>query len=172
MKRRALFLAIFACATGTLARAHPIHTSLAEADFRPESGRLEIALRLFSDDAEAALSARAGKRVWLATTPAATLDPLLLALVRASFTVKPQAGAMPPLTLLGHELKDGDQHLWLYLVCSLPGGLDGAKISDRMLRELFSDQVNSIRLRDRSVTPVRQTTLVFADDREQTVAFR
>lgn len=170
MIRRALLLAaVFAA--GTLARAHPIHASYAEVDFRPDPARLEIALRLFSDDAETALSARAGKKIDLETTPTRELDTLLLALGQTSLVVRTKAGAAQPLSPVGHELKDGGQHLWLYFTCPLPGGIAGTRLANRLLRDTFSDQLNSIRVRDHSVSPSRSVTLLFTDDREQVVAF-
>jgi hypothetical protein len=168
--RRLLFL-IGGLLAGPALSAHPIHASLAEADFNPKTGQLEIALRLFSDDAETALSAQAGKKVRLESTSAAELDRLLLAHVRGAFVVKSKAGAPQTLTWVGRELKDGDQHLWIYFTCPLPGGVAGAVVADRVLRDAFPDQLNSVRIRDQSVTPARQVTLLFANDREQTVVF-
>jgi len=151
------------------ARAHPVHTSYAEADYRPASGKLEIAWRLFTDDAEAALSRRAGRTLILARTPAAELDALLLAYVQSTFAVKTPAGVPVTLTWVGRELADAGQHLWLYFECPLPGGPERARLSSRGLREVFSDQINSVRVRDHSATPARQATLLFLNDAEQTV---
>ena len=169
--RRALLIAV-TLAAGAYAHGHPIHLSYAEADYRPESGRLEIALRLFSDDAEAALSARAGKKITLESTAANELDRLLLMLVRTEFVVKSNTGAVQLLTWVGRELKDGDQHLWIYLTCPLPGGADGARVADRVLRNTFPDQLNSVRIRDRSTSPAKQATLLFPNDLEQVIGFR
>lgn len=169
MIRRALLL-VAGFAALTVARAHPIHASYAEADFRPDSGRLEIAVRLFSDDAETALSARAGRKVSLETTPARELEPLLLALGQSAFVVKTPAGVAQRLTAIGHEVKERGQHLWIYFTCPLPGGIVGARLANNFLRDTFSDQLNSIRIRDHSAAPARQSTLLFTDNREQ-VAF-
>ena len=49
--------------------AHPIHTSVAEADYNGASGALEVSLRVFIDDFEAALSVHARKRLSLEKTP-------------------------------------------------------------------------------------------------------
>lgn len=169
MRRVLLFAA--ALVAGAAARAHPIHASSAEVDYRVAPARLEIALRLFSDDAEVALTAQAGKKILLESTPARELDALLLALVRKTFVVKSSAGAPQTLAWVGREVKDGGQHLWIFLTCPLPDGSVGARFTNRVLRDVFSDQLNSIRLRDYSVTPTRQATLLFVDEREQTVAF-
>jgi hypothetical protein len=151
--------------------AHPIHTSYAEADYRPASGKLEIAWRLFTDDAETALSRRAGRTLSFAATPAAELDALLLAYVRATLAIKTPAGAAVALTWVGREIADAGQHVWIYVECTLPGGPERARLANRGLREVFSDQINSVRVRDHSTTPARQATLLFLNDAEQTVTF-
>lgn len=170
MIRHALLLAA-GLAAGTLAQAHPIHASYAELDFRLDPARVEIALRLFSDDAESALSARAGKRINVETTPKRELDALLLTLGQTSLVVRTKAGAAQSLSLVGHELKDGGQHLWLYFTCPMPGGIAGARLAQRLPRETFSDQLNSIRVCDHSISPSRSVTLLFTDGREQVVTF-
>jgi hypothetical protein len=167
----ALLLALCAGAGASRLEAHAFHTSLTEADYRPASGKLEIALRLFTDDAEAALSRRAGRPVKLSAQPALEIDALLEAYVRSAFGVKAPDGTVPRLTWIGRELTDGGQHLWVYFECALPGGIERARLVNRVLRETFSDQINSIRVRDHGTTPARQVTLLFTGDGEQTVAF-
>jgi hypothetical protein len=152
--------------------AHPIRTSYAEADYRPESGHLEIAIRLFTDDTEVALSQRAGQKIAFGVTPARELGTLLLAYVRPHFTVTARDGTAAPLTWIGRELKDQGQHLWLYVQCPLPDGVAGARFRDRLLREAFPDQINSVRVRDHGPAPPAQVTLLFVRDDEQTVVFR
>lgn len=170
MIRRVLFFAA-ALATGPFVQAHPLHAAYAEADFRPASGELEIALRLFTDDAETALSARAGRKIVVGSAASAELDAQLFALIRAAFVVKSNHGAIQPLVWRGRELKDGDRHLWIFLTCPLPGGPGGALFSNRVLRDTFSDQLNSVLVRDHATSPMRQVTLLFVTDREQRVKF-
>jgi hypothetical protein len=157
--------------------AHPIHTSYTEAEYRPGAEKLELAVRLFTDDIEAALSRRAGKPVSFAKTPPAAIDAALLAYLRETLLVKSLNGTAQPLAWVGREFKEADQHLWVYLECPLPGGVEGARVRHRVLREIFSDQINSIRLREghpeaESQRTPRQTTLLFTQDTEQRVTFR
>lgn len=154
----------------SLLHAHPIHTSYAEVDYRAGPERLEVAIRVFTDDMEAVLSKQTGHKITVATTPRAELDALLLAYVRERFAVKTRAGAAQTLTWVGRELKDGDQQLWIYVECPLAGGVTGARFSHRLLREAFSDQINSVVVRDHGSTPVRAVTLLFTDAKEQVVA--
>ena len=168
---RALSFPITALLFAVSALAHPIHSSYTEADYRPDTNRLEFAIRLFTDDAETALSQHAGKKVTVDATPRKELDALVFAYVRARFTIKTRDGTDAALTWVGRELKDSDQHLWVYVQCTVPGGLAGARVRDRLLRETFSDQINSVRVRDHATTPARQVTLLFTNDAEQVVVF-
>lgn len=154
-----LLLALIAFAP--LASAHPIHTSYAEADFRPETSKLEVALRVYPDDLETALTARAGKKITLEHTPPPAFDVLLLAYLRATFLLRAADGTMPTLHLVGRELKDRDQHLWIYFECALPGGLSGVRLSHRVLRDAFPEQLNALR------PGKTATTLLFLNDTEK-----
>lgn len=155
-------------ALATAAAAHPIHTSFAEADYNRVTQRLEVALRVFADDFETALSLRAGKKISLEKTPAAELDALMQACLAEQFLVRPADGAPAGFTWVGRELKDAQNELWLYFEFPLPGGAEGSRFRHRVLCELFSDQLNSVRVRDGE----RQVTLVFLPgEGEKTVRF-
>lgn len=152
----------------TPASAHPIHTSTAEADYNRESKQLEIALRVFADDFEAALGDLAGKKISLEKTPRVELDALTRAYLIEHFIVKALDGTLASQRLIGRELKDAANELWLYFEIALPGGVDGARLDYTVLRERFPDQLNSLRVRDGP----RQATLVFLPKQaEQTVRF-
>ncbi len=143
------------------ARAHPIRTSFAEADYRPESKKLEVALRVFPDDLETALSAHAGRPISLARTAPPAFDLALLAYLRATFLLRAADDSVPVLHLVGRELKDNDQHLWIFFECQIPGGLAGARLSHRVLREAFPEQLNALRLGQKG------KTLLFLNNTEQ-----
>ena len=162
-----LLLAFFlTCSLASIAAAHPIHTSYAEADFRPATNKLEVALRVYPDDLEAALTARVGTPVSVSKTPAVEFDALLLAYLRATFLVRAADGTTLTLHLLGRALKDRDQHLWIYLECALPDGLTGVRLSHRVLRDTFPGQLNALRLR----TTAGARTILFLDGVEKTLA--
>lgn len=165
---RAAFLFAFTLIAPAL--AHPFHASVAEVDYRRETGKLEIAIRMFTDDAETMLTKRAGKKITFTHTPAAELDALLLAAVRESFTVRAPDGAPKALTWVGRELRDREQHVWVYVECTLPDGIAGAQLAHRLLHDTFSDQLNSIKLRDRG-PPLRQVTLFFQAHTKPAVVF-
>ena len=172
----ARLLALLLSFLAPAARAHAIHSSLAEADWRAETGQLEIAVRVFADDLEAALSLRANRQISLEATPAKEFDALAEACLRATFTVR-SAKAKPaefaPLTWIGREVKDDE--VWLYFSFPLPSGVEGARLAHALLREVHEDQLNSVRVTAHPApgekTPSRKTTLTFLRDGEQTVRF-
>lgn len=166
--RRACGLAVALLLAATAGRAHPIHASFAEADFNRDTGRLEVALRVFADDLEAALSARAGRPVSLERTPAAELDLLLRAYLASHFTVRAGDAPNPAQRWVGRELRDRENEVWLYFDLPLAAGPAGARLAHRLLTDQFADQVNSVRVRDGR----REVTLVFPPGQgEQVVVF-
>ncbi|MCX6952428.1 MAG: hypothetical protein NTV51_09720 [Verrucomicrobia bacterium] len=160
---------LFACVLlATPASAHPLHTSFAEADYNRTAKKLEVSLRVFADDFEAALGELAGQKISYEKTPRAELDPLIRAYLLANFTVKLRDGTLAPQHVIGHELKDAANEFWLYFELALPAGPEGVRLHSTLLRERFSDQLNSVRIRDGQ----RETTLVFLPKQdEQTIRF-
>ncbi len=141
----------------TVASAHPIHTSFAEADYNPTAKTLEVAVRVFADDLEAALAELAGKPVSFARTPPKEIDALARAYATAHFTVKTRDHKLASLRWVGRELHDAANEVWLYFEFDLPAGLDGVRLHHALLSDRFSDQLNSVRVRDRG----REITLTF-----------
>ena len=151
------------------ATAHPIHTSMAEADYNPTARTLEIALRVFIDDFEAVLTAREKRNISVERTPAAEFDALARVYLAEYFTVKAADGARVPLHWIGRESKEAANELWLFFEAPLPEGVEGCTIHHALLRDQFSNQINSVHVRDGS----RRTTLVFLPShREKRVRFR
>lgn len=141
--------------------AHPVHTSLAEADYNRATQKLEIALRVFADDFEEALSLRAKKKITLAHTPAAEFTALTQACLAETFLVRRADGTLAPHNWIGREYKDAANELWLFFEITLPStGLDGLLLRHAVLSTQFSDQLNSVLLRDGP----RSVTLAFLPD--------
>ncbi len=150
-------------------RAHPIHTSVAEADYNASNGNLEVALRVFIDDFEAAVSVHARRRVSLERSPAAEFDEAARAYFAEKFMVKTREGKVAPHRWVGREAKADANELWFYLEIPLPDGVEGARLHHNALGEQFPNQINSIRVRDAG----RQVTLMFLPRQtEKTVRFR
>jgi len=115
------------------ALAHRYHVSIAEAEFNETSQRLEIALNISARDAQEALPHH--------DDPGRPLSAYVSE--RWSFVSADGKGRDP--VWIGHEI-EGD-HLWLYFEVPMPGGLDGARIENRMFFELDPRQVNTVNFR-------------------------
>ncbi len=151
------------------ALAHPIHRSVAEADYNRTTHMLEVALRVFADDFEAALSARAKKKISLEKTPAEELETLARAYLTEKFTVRTADGHLATLRWVGRELKDAENELWFTFEVPLLGGVAGTRVRHAVLADHFRDQLNSVLVRDGP----RSVSLVFLPNHgEKTVRFR
>lgn len=137
--------AIFLFVALAAAPAHPFHVTMAEAEFNPESKKLEVSLRVYHPlDLEAALSRRAKEPVTLDGTP--EVDELIAAYLEEAFTVERPDGEMAKLEYVGKEVTL--KTAWLYFEVDLPGGPEGAAFRDRLLFEIEDDQANTIVFRE------------------------
>lgn len=147
-----LSLLVFAGLFGSAA-AHPFHVSIAEAEFKPQTGMLEVSLRVHPSDLETALRKQTREPVVLETSP--NVDEQILAYLRRAFVVKTAEGNAAEIRWIGKEVSV--KHAWLYFEIPLKDGLPGAEFSQRLFFELLPDQVNTINFRQGQ----RQATLHF-----------
>ncbi len=143
VSRLSCFVALFLGLTAAL-HAHALKLSVTEATYNRDTGRLELAVRLFADDLEEALTKDTGRRV--PVDKPELLTPAADAYLRKHFIVKSADGAPQQLVWSGVEVTA--THVWLYADVPLPGGLIGATFSVTFMHELFPDQLNSLQLRD------------------------
>ncbi|HEX8336095.1 MAG TPA: DUF6702 family protein [Pyrinomonadaceae bacterium] len=134
--------------------AHKYYTSLAQVEYNAEAGSVEVSLRVFADDLEAALTRRAGRKVSLDRTKDA--EALVLAYLRDTFEIRNRDGETKALKWVGMELRS--DIAWLYVEAEMPEGLAGARLRDHVLFELFEKQVNTVSVR----YPGAKADLVFA----------
>ena len=163
--RRALTLALAAAGTiavalaaATLcaprARAHKFHTSFTEASYNAEAGTLEVTLRTFPDDLEAAVRRRApsanSPAKDQAAPPAARdqkkeFEERVAAYVADTFQLTTAAGEPIKISWVGMDA--GVDSAWLYFEARLPAGVDGVQLRSRFLFDLFDDQINLVNLK-------------------------
>jgi len=139
----ALVALVCASAWPASAAAHKYYASLARAEYNEETKSVEVALRVFADDLELALTRRSGRRVYLDKTKDAA--DLALGYLRETFEVGGRDGRRVELRWVGMETQ-GDV-AWLYFEAPLPEGPSGATLRDRVLLELFRTQVNIVNLK-------------------------
>lgn len=155
----ALLALLALCAAAPRAGAHPYHVAFLEAEANPETGRLEVAMRVFPEDLERAAALRLGmERVSLEKTPDIG-DILSDYLARTILLRDPDAPEPDPddqsaddaperssVHWVGMEL--GVRHTWLYFEVELDSPeIEGLEISVRSMFEVEPTQVNAVRFR-------------------------
>ena len=164
--RRALAFTLAAAAALTVARggaaarapralAHKFHTSFTEASYNAEAGTLEVTLRTFPDDLEAAVRRRASRAPSAAKDRKKEFEERVAAYVAETFRVQTAGGEPVKISWVGMDA--GVDSAWLYFEAQLPAGTDGLRLSNRLLFDLFDDQINLVNLK----TKDRRTALRF-----------
>lgn len=122
---------------------HKLHLSVTQIEYNQKSQVAEIALRVFADDLENALSRHTKRSIKI--DPATDgkdkkLGAAVIAYLRGAFQLKTSTGRMVTLNWVRLEWQNDMQ--WLHVEGKLPGGLEGAQLRNKVFNELFEDQVN------------------------------
>jgi hypothetical protein len=124
-----------------------VHTAAVELELNQETRRVEVSLRLFLDDLEAALTARAGHVVRADRTSAREFATLATAYLAESVVLIDQEGKPARLEWIGREIKDAANEAWLFVQFTAPAQLEGCRLRVTLLRDQFNDQLTSVQLR-------------------------
>ena len=123
--------------------AHPSHTTVSEAEFNAETGRLEVALRLAPEDLEAVLSLRESRKLVLEREPHKELEKLCAAYLSETFRIEPKIE--DGLELVGLELEA--REVWLYFELPVSSPATEAVLVVEILMELHAQQLNTVYVR-------------------------
>ena len=126
------------------ATRHAYHSSILELKLNPEKKQVELALKVFTDDLEKALSQGQPKTVNLREVRALPLAELYLHQhLKLSL---PAAARQPrlPLDVQFIGLQPEKDAYWLYAKAPLPHPTTELLLHQDMLLELFSDQMNIV----------------------------
>ncbi len=121
------------------AEAHPIHTTLTVITYN--AGRVTLSVRAFADDFSSSVATFAGKP---APTDSSVVEADVRRYLLENVRVMTGSGAVVALAFCGVR-REGD----LYLLClraPLASGLGNARVSNKLLTELHSDQINIVRV--------------------------
>lgn len=149
------------------AAAHKFHTSFTEANYNAEAGTLEITLRTFPDDLEAALRRRAAPAPAPGRDRKKEYEERVAAYVAETFLLKTATGEPIKISWVGMDA--GVDSAWLYFEARLPANSEGIQFSNRLLFDLFDDQINLVNIK----TKDRRLALRFERGKAdfQTVSF-
>lgn len=137
---------------GNWAFAHKYHASLAELEYSEQAGQFQLALRLFADDLEWAISKDLTDKIRLEDPTAPTR---ILRYIQQRVQLHHQ-GKTLSWHWLGMEAEV--DVVWIYLEAPFAGDPTTVRLSNGVFMDLFTDQVNTVIVRraDRS-----RFTLVF-----------
>ena len=124
------------------ARAHDYHASITDIKYNPRTQNLEVAVKMFMDDLENALSRQAKSKITYSSSSEAVKEHLSDYL-RANLTFELVKGKPLEVRLLGSE-EDADV-VWLYVEVPVrQATLAQLYIKNALLTDLFSDQMNIV----------------------------
>lgn len=137
----------------TCLHAHSVHSSMAEAEYNPQTKKLEVSLTVFVNDLELALVRQSEREMKIGKTPAAELDAQIQAYLAKTFVVTDAAGKVAKLEWVGREMdaasaKSGDPAVVLFFEISLLEGLRGLTLRHAVFQDLFKDQSNLLHLHE------------------------
>ncbi|MFN0085862.1 MAG: DUF6702 family protein [Blastocatellia bacterium] len=143
-----LWAALLALPRHTDARgiaAHKIHVSVSQVEYIAQGQSVQVVMRVYVDDLENALSRHANRPVKLDPARGREAGDLVMAYLRGQFELKTKAGKPVKFNWLGLEAQV--DMFWLYFEGKIPGGFSGAQLKNRVLFELFEDQVNIVNVK-------------------------
>jgi len=154
-----------------IAAVHPLHLSTAQLAI--EEKALYLRIRMFKDDLEAALAARADVPGF-ELTPTAAADSLFLSYLGSALALEADGRRLRAAVLSsGEDLEagQGDARVWWYLleypVEAVPGSIS---IRNSVLYDRFDDQRNVVRVLH--AASGKQRTLYFAAPDAEPVTVR
>jgi len=126
----------------TLLAPHKFYVSNTTIDHRPYKGTFEITMKIFTDDLEAALSARAGKPIVMSQGPSSTEQSTLIReYLESHFFIKSD-GIKLIQNYVGKETEYDLTYVYLECTESSPPGI--IEVTNRVLTEIYPDQINIV----------------------------
>lgn len=144
MRRSAFFLSLLLGLPALAGSRHAYHSSILELKLNPQKQQVELALKVFTDDFERALSQGRPKAVNLREVSTLPLAELYLHQhLKLSLPAAPRQPRLPlEVQFLG--LQPEKDAYWLYAKVPLPHPTRELLLNQSMLLELFSDQMNIV----------------------------
>ena len=125
---------------------HPIHSTLTEISFDPAARLATVRVRAFADDFGTAIARWTHSRPARPGVKAPAPDSLSFDYLSHALSLESAPDQFATLEWCGVE-KTGAV-LWLCLRARLDRGLEGVRVADRVLNELFEDEINIVQIQD------------------------
>ena len=161
MTVRASVLLLIALAAPSVARAHPLHSTITEVTEDRAHGTVRATIRVFADDFGTAVSHSVHGR---ALAPGAAWDAAALGYLNSAFGFSDSAGRTLPLRPCG--TRRTVDLLWICVEAASAQGLAALKVRSAVLCDLFDDQVNVVQ---GTVAGARRSLLFTKGDRAKSL---
>lgn len=138
-----------------LGSEHDFHVSISELEHNAASGRLEVAVKIFTDDLEEAIARRGLKRANIGISTENDSAQVFIARYLAGRVLIWIDDKALAVNYLGSE--QSADATWCYLESEPMGDLGKVRIRNTLLHEVFDDQVNIIHFRKNGKTSAKMT---------------
>jgi hypothetical protein len=140
---KSISLALVLTFMSLFAHAHDYHASITDAKYNPRTQSLEVAVKVFMDDLEDALSRRSKTKVTYSQAP--QVQQWVQEYIGASLSFELEKGKPLRHTFVGSE-QEVDV-VWVYFEVPLQTKeLTHLYVRNVVLQELFNDQMNIVNL--------------------------
>lgn len=122
---------------------HPVHVSLLNVDLDPESGKIEIVFKLFSDDFERVILHKYNVDLDLTSKvdPGEKADAIQK-YIDESFELRINGTKIDKWEYTGNQVNE--EAIWLYYKNLWPGKIEKVSITNEALMDLYEDQTNLV----------------------------
>ncbi|MCF0038610.1 DUF6702 family protein [Dyadobacter fanqingshengii] len=126
---------------------HDYHVSVTQMQYNAALKTFEVSIRMFTDDLERALSQGNDKQRVVIKNDDKN-DPLVERYVLKSFVLADSQKKPVAIKYVGKEQEE--DATWVYLEIPFSGPLNGCKLQNSTLMEVFDDQVNMTNIKNAS----------------------
>lgn len=140
----ARFILLFSLLLFSASPKHDYHVSVTQMQYNPALKSFEISIKTYTDDFERGLSADNDNRRFVVKNNDQN-DPFVERYIRKNFLVADNQKKALTVRYVGKEQEE--DATWIYLEIPFQGALEGYKLQNSILTEVFEDQVNMTNLK-------------------------
>ena len=120
---------------------HPVHVSVTSMDIDPETGQINVSIKLFSDDLEELISRKYNVQLGITALedPGDNIEALNRYIAEA-FLCK--INGKDTVVLEFSKLKINEEAIWLYYTYNYPGKIRKMDMTNMLMLEKYEDQTN------------------------------
>ncbi len=144
MKMKSIFLVVFGFFLSFSVQAHDYHASITDVKYNPKTQNLEVALRVFTDDLEDALSKKNKDKVSY-SSDSDKIKKYLAEYLNTTLSFELTEGKPLKQRIIGSE--EETEAVWIYIEVPVQkAALSQLYVKNAVFTELFNDQMNVVNI--------------------------